>query len=66
MSTRLEDLSNNEKPVIRRIHRNGKCLSVGLPKKIISRLQVESSDYLKVFFDSKNNAVIYQKLEELQ
>lgn len=54
----------NDKPIIRRIHINGNSLSVGLPKEIISKLKVEPSDYLKVFYDSKNKAIIYKLLED--
>ena len=64
VSTRLQAFNNSEKLILRRIHRNGNCLSIGLPKEIVSQLKVESFDYLKVFYDSKNQAVIYKKLEE--
>ena len=62
MSTKLE-LSNNKKPLIRRIHKHGNYFSVGLPQSIKSLMKVDDEDYFRVWFDAENNAIIYKKLE---
>jgi len=57
------DLCNNQKPLIRRVHKHGNYLSIGLPEIIKTQMAISSDDYLSIFYDSTNQAIIYKKVK---